>query len=436
MSLIHVQIQRGLKVSFNALHALVENCKKEIEIRKFKYKSKICNYSCNSHRLDSKSSPLVKTINTTQPKSQNKKKRKNKEKKEAQKHEANAEATKCIKDNGKQNKQSYSDKATINNCVLAQTVNGLAIENDKYCDILESTRLDETLADQRLDAEEEMWIKVHGKRTRNKKMKDDKLKSQKSIEILPKAQTNTQEPSLINTEINEIKKKQSQQQQIQHQKQQEYQQQQIQIQHQTWLQQQDQYEHQKQNQIQQQMRINQIQTKYNPNMVSMQQTKPSNRYQPQQSPNCPENPNQSSSAAEIIIQKMTKMIEDLEDRLTTYAKCLSYHKAGTFQCPMHKNEIQRLQAKTNGNGKNSEIFNMDKLNEILEEHTDKLTTYTRCMVFDKQVNYKNHSELEKAIFHKTLNHVKEIKDPLIEEEFEKAVEEIMEIAVRMKAKEA
>ena len=325
---MHMQIERGLRKSVDALHALAEKCKKKIEIQKARNTNKVCNHSCSCLFYESASTSDTRNNN--------------------------------------------------NNALNKQLPNH---NTDK-------------------------------KKKKNKRKKQNR-----------EAQLQQQNANLII-------------QQIQHQKQQEYQQQQIQIQRQTWLQQQYQYELQKQNQIQQQMRINQIQTKYNPNMASMQQTQPNNRYQPQQSPNCPENPNQSSSAAEIIIQKMTKMIEDLEDRLTTYSKCLSYHKAGTFQCPMHKNEIQRLQAKTNGNGKNSEIFNMDKLNEILEEHTDKLTTYTRCMVFDKQVNYKNHSELEKAIFHKTLNHVKEIKDPLIEEEFEKAVEEIMEIAVRMKAKEA
>ena len=91
--------------------------------------------------------------------------------------------------------------------MLAQTINGLAIEKeDKYCDILESTRLDETSIDKRLDTEEEIWIKVH-KKTRNKKSKVDKLASQKSIEILPKVQTNINKSSLLNTEINEIKKK-------------------------------------------------------------------------------------------------------------------------------------------------------------------------------------------------------------------------------------
>ena len=246
-----MQIERGLRKSVDALHALAEKCKKNFEIQKARNTNKVCNHSC--------SCPFYEPASTSETRNSN------------------------------------NNKLPNHN-------------TDK-------------------------------KKKKNKRKKQNR-----------EAQLQQQNANLII-------------QQIQHQKQQEYQQQQIQIQRQTWLQQQYQYELQKQNQIQQQMRINQIQTKYNPNMASMQQTQPNNQYQPQQSPNCPENPNQSSSAAEII-KKMTKMIEDVEDRLTTYAKCLSYDKETEYKdVPMLEEKLFKRKLKT--------LVEIDSI-EVIDNNFDKL----------------------------------------------------------------
>ena len=82
IELMHIQIQRGLRKSVNALHALAKNCKKEIEIQKNKYKKKTCNHHCNCHLYKPASTSDIKNDNAantdSQTQTKNKKRKKNK----------------------------------------------------------------------------------------------------------------------------------------------------------------------------------------------------------------------------------------------------------------------------------------------------------------------------------------------------------------------
>jgi hypothetical protein len=242
IELMHIQIQRGLRKSVNALHALAKNCKKEIEIQKNKYTKKTCNLHCNCHLYKPASTPDIKNDNAANTDSQTQTKNKKR----------------------KKNKKSNSQKTVLAATQIQQKINP---------------------------------IQNYGTNT---------IFYQNS-----------------------------------HQIQQEYQRQQLQMYYQTQLQQQYQYELQKQSYLHQQQQQNYLQqqqqqnyNQYHPNRINI--NKPPCKKQPQYNRNLTntqgkhsnqeENSKQNSNSREEKIDHATLkiMIEDLEDKMSTYVKSVHF----------------------------------------------------------------------------------------------------------------
>ena len=96
----------------------------------------------------------------------------------------------------------------------------------------------------------------------------------------------------------------------------------------------------------------------------------------------------------------------------------SNHKAGSYQCPVHQAEMQKSNNRMTENSfQNStpttrKTISMQELKVIMDEYTDKYTSFAKCMYYDSTITLKNIDEVGKAIFNKELRQVKEIVDPV------------------------
>ena len=99
----------------------------------------------------------------------------------------------------------------------------------------------------------------------------------------------------------------------------------------------------------------------------------------------------------------------------------SNHKAGSYNCPAHQAEMQRnsnrmQESSFQGSGKRKEALCMEELKTVLDDYTDKITSFAKCMYYDSTITYKNINEIGREIFNKELNQVKEIIDPVDNED--------------------
>ena len=261
-----MQIERGLRKSVDALHALAKKCKKEIEIQKTKNTNRICNHSCNCHLYKPTSTPDIQ--NNKDDSNTNgiaKKKRKNNKRRKKQKKELPAV------------QQDYPNSIVYQNHYLKQHEHQQQL-NFQY----------------QIQPQQQYQYELHKQKYFQHQQLDN----------------NQNQPTSIY----------------------------------TWI------------------PFNQMQPQHNQYLANKQKTQQKNQQQHQETSNFAQDPKHNAT--------IQIMIEDLEDRLTTYAKCLLYDKKTVYNnLSKLENSIFKRQLKTLVEIDPLESENFKKLIDELIEDT-------------------------------------------------------------------